>query len=55
MSTLRHEAKIRLSDDLHTWLEQKADEEHRTLSSMIRVLLYEAKYAEDSRQLEASA
>ena len=54
VSTLKHEAKIRYGDDLHDWLEEKADQEHRTLSSMIRVILYEAKYAEEGRQLEAT-
>ena len=47
--------KTSVSDDLEVWLEAKAAEESRSVSSMIRVLLYEAKYAEEARELEATA
>ncbi len=47
--------KVSVTEDLEAWLEAKAQDERRPLSSMIRVLLYEAKYAEEARRLEASA
>ncbi len=47
--------KFSCDEELRVWLEAKAAEEHRSVASMIRVLLYEAKYAEDARKLEASA
>ncbi len=51
MKSMRFEC----DDELAAWLEGKADDEHRKVASMIRVILYEAKYAEEARQLEASA
>jgi uncharacterized protein YeaC (DUF1315 family) len=47
--------KFSCPSELREWLEDKAVAEQRTVSSMIRVMLYEAKYAEEARQLEASA
>lgn len=47
--------KFQCDFELRDWLEAKAEDERRSVASMIRVLLYEAKYAEDARKLEASA
>ena len=46
--------KFSCPDELRDWLESRAADEQRTVSSMIRVMLYEAKYAEDARKLEAT-
>ncbi len=39
--------KTSVSPELEAWLEEKADEEKRSVSSMVRVLLYEAKLREE--------
>ena len=43
--------KTSVSEELEAWLEGKADEEKRSVSSMIRVLLYEAKLREEETAL----
>jgi hypothetical protein len=47
--------KVSISEDLEAWLSRKAQLERRPVSSMIRVLLYAAKHAEDAAQLEESS
>ncbi len=43
--------KTSVSPELDAWLQEKADEEKRSVSSMIRVLLYEAKLREEETVL----
>ncbi len=43
--------KFTCSEDLTAWLEQKAEEERRSVASTIRVLLYEAKAREEEKAL----
>ena len=43
--------KTSVSPELDAWLQEKADEEKRSVSSMIRVLLYEAKLREEEAAL----
>ena len=43
--------KTSVSAELDAWLQEKADEEKRSVSSMIRVLLYEAKLREEETAL----
>ncbi len=47
--------KFRCDAELASWLDEKAEQEDRSRESMIRVILHEAKYAEEARQLEATA
>ncbi len=44
--------KFSCSDDLREWLESEAAEDGRTLSSMIRVILYQAKREAETIALE---
>ena len=43
--------KTSVSPELEAWLEERAVEEKRSVSSMIRVLLYEAKLREEETAL----
>ena len=43
--------KTSVSEELNAWLEEKAAIEKRPISSMVRVLLYEAKLREDEKAL----
>ncbi len=43
--------KTSVSEELDAWLEARAELEGRSVSSMIRVLLYEAKQREEETAL----
>lgn len=45
------QVKTSVSEELDAWLEERAAEEHRSVSSLIRVILYEAKALDDEKAL----
>jgi predicted transcriptional regulator len=46
---MKESLTIRLDDDLRAWLDRIAQQEDRSVSSMVRVLLVEARTAREGK------